>query len=87
MQAHNACMQYTLREIPSALDRALRQRAKREGKSLNRVAVELLSEAAGVTAAKRKRRSLDDLAGTWAKDAATDEALQAQRGIDKGLWR
>ncbi len=41
-------MQYTIRSIPEDLDRVLRQRAKRSGKSLNQVALEVMNTGAGL---------------------------------------
>ena len=32
-------------------------------------------------------RDVSELAGTWVEDAAVDEALGAQRGIDDEMWR
>lgn len=80
-------MQYTLRNIPEHLDQALRERARREGKSLNEVAVEALARAFGLDGNAAVQRNLDDLVGTWIEDPATDEALDAQRAIDPDLWR
>ncbi len=36
-------MQYTVRKVPAALDKAIRGKARAEGKSLNEVAVEALA--------------------------------------------
>jgi plasmid stability protein len=80
-------MQYTLRNIPAAVDRALRQRAKIEGRSLNEVAVEALARATGVLDEEMKHRSLGDLAGTWIPDPDFDAALEEQDRIDEGLWK
>ncbi|HEX7480719.1 MAG TPA: hypothetical protein VF331_23160 [Polyangiales bacterium] len=80
-------MQYTLRGVPRALDRALRQRAKREKKSLNTVALQVLAEAVGIDSPQRKRRTLADLAGSWAEDRAFDESVADQRRVDLELWR
>jgi hypothetical protein len=41
--------QYTIRAIPSKVDKALRKRAQKTGKSLNEVALEALAKGAGVT--------------------------------------
>lgn len=41
-------MQYTLRDIPQAVDSELRRRAKDEGKSLNTIAIEALIRGAGL---------------------------------------
>jgi hypothetical protein len=80
-------MQYTVRGIPSAVDRALRQRARASGKSLNETTVEALAEGTGMTGAPRKRRDLGDVAGTWKADKAVESALAAQDRVDEDLWR
>ena len=80
-------MQYTIRGIPPEVDRALRQRAREEGKSLNEAAKDALAEATGSRSAKRKRRRLRDLVGTWKIDRELKAALADQDKIDPGLWR
>jgi hypothetical protein len=80
-------MQYTIRGIPRAIDSAVRERAKAEGKSLNEVAVEALADGLGLGAQDVVRRDLSDVAGTWRKDAAIESALQAQDRVDRDLWR
>lgn len=90
MQATNAyvaCMQYTLRNIPPALDQALRDRAKREGTSLNEAAITALARALGLDAKPMRCRSLADLVGTWQNDPEFDDAIQDQHSIDRDLWR
>ncbi len=79
-------MQYTLRNIPPELDAALRGRAREEGKSLNRVALEALGRALGVGAGRPIQRDLAAIAGSWIADRETLEALEAQRAIDPALW-
>jgi len=85
--AYNACMQYTLRKVPRAVDSALRRRARTERKSLNRVAVEALARGAGVADAPVAQRDLGDVAGTWREDPEFDRAVTAQHRMEKGLWR
>ena len=80
-------MQYTLRGIPSAVDSAIRERARVAGTSLNEAAIDALAEGAGVTGAPRQRRNLDDIAGTWKADKAVESALAAQDRVDEDLWR
>jgi hypothetical protein len=80
-------MQYTLRGIPAALDEALRERAKAEGKSLNEVAVDALAEGLGLGDADIVRRDLSDVVGTWRKVSAVVSALRALDKIDKALWK
>lgn len=80
-------MQYTIRGIPPAVDEALRERARADGKSLNEAALDALAEGSGVVLTRRKRRDLADVAGTWKAEKAVDAALAAQDWIDEGLWR
>jgi len=80
-------MQYTVRGIPAALDKAMRQRARARGKSLNELAIEALAEGIGLHEALRERRDLSDIVGTWRKDAAVEAALAAQDEIDEHLWK
>jgi plasmid stability protein len=80
-------MQYTIRGVPPAVDSALRARARAAGKSLNEAALDALAEGAGVSGARRKRRSLADVAGSWKRDKQVEAALAAQDRIDDDLWR
>jgi hypothetical protein len=80
-------MQYTVRAVPKPIDEALRRRARAEGKSLNEVALEALAEGLGLRGEPVVRRNLDDIAGTWKKDAAVEAALAAQDQVDEGLWK
>lgn len=80
-------MQYTLRNVPKEVDRALRRRAREQGKSLNEVAVEALAEAVGVGETRRRRRSVADIAGTWVEDPECEAALRDQDRVDPELWR
>jgi plasmid stability protein len=80
-------MQYTLRNIPFGVDRALRQRAKEQHKSLNQVAIEALQRALGLKNEPIQHRDLSDIAGTWVDDPNFDDALKEQDRIDPELWR
>ncbi len=80
-------MQYTIRNVPEALDQALRRAARERGKSLNEVTVEALLRGAGLTGERRRQRDLSDIAGTWNEDPAFDSALAAQDTIDEEMWR
>lgn len=80
-------MQYTLRGIPKRVDRALRRRARTQGKSLNRTAIEALAEGAGLANEARRRRSLGDVAGTWRAERVVEAALAEQDRVDEDLWR
>jgi len=80
-------IQYTVRNIPEHIDRALRARAHRERKSINQVTLELLAEAVGDSTKGPPERNLVSIAGSWASDAETEAALEDQRRIDPELWR
>ena len=84
---YNMCMQYTIRNIPDYLDATLRDLARREGKSLNEVAVAALVSGAGLGERKSVKRDLSDIAGTWQEDSAFDRAIQEQQKIDEAIWQ
>jgi hypothetical protein len=62
--------QYTIRNVPKVVDRALRRRAGRLSKSLNEVAVEALARGAGVEQEAAEHHDVDFLFGSWVEDAA-----------------
>jgi plasmid stability protein len=80
-------MQYTIRNVPHALDKALRRTARKRGKSLNEVAIEALARSAGVSGERDRQRDLGDIAGTWRRDPAFDSAVAAQDTVDEKMWR
>lgn len=77
---------YILQSIPIALDRALRQRARRERKSLNEVALEALRRGLGFDASPVVYHDLDHLIGSWKENPAIDEALADQDRVDTVAW-
>lgn len=79
-------MQYTVRDVPAALDEAIREKARREGRSLNQVTIDALLAAFGL-AGEVRRRDLSDVVGTWHEDPAIDRALADQRRVDPEQWR
>ncbi len=80
-------IQYTVRAIPREVDDKLRQKAKREGKSLNEVALQALATAAGSSSTTQKKRDLSDLIGDWLDDPEFDAAIAAQRVIHPDDWK
>jgi plasmid stability protein len=80
-------MQYTIRGVPEAVNKALRERARVAGKSLNDTAIEALTDGSGMSGIRRRRRDLGDIAGTWKADKDFDAALIEQDKVDKGMWR
>lgn len=79
--------QYTIRNIPDALDRVLRERARRRGISLNETAIEALKRGVGISDTVVEYDDLDDLVGTWKDDAEFDRALADQDAVEPDLWR
>ncbi len=80
-------MQYTLRNVPKDVDRALRSKARREGKTLNDATLEALADGLGLDQVPRRYRSVRDLLGARKPDPALDAALADQRRIDPELWK
>ena len=78
--------QYTIRKVPAAVDAVLREKARRQQRSLNEVALDALRSGAGVEAQTRYH-DLDGIFGSWIEDRAVDEALKDQRRIDENLWK
>jgi hypothetical protein len=78
-------MQYTIRKIPRKLDQALRRKARQEGKSLNAIAIDVLSRGVGINASVIANHDLDFAIGTWVQDAEFDKAIADQRRIDADL--
>ncbi len=83
-----AALQYTVRNIPVHVDRALRRKASEERKSLNEVLRQALIREAGLgESLRRLHADLDTLAGKWVDDPGFDEAIRAQDQVDESLWR
>lgn len=71
--------QYTIRKVSPALDKALRQRAKTTGKSLNTVVLDALNREAGVAgrATPKLHHDLDWLFGSNTMDQKEfDDAMK-----------
>jgi plasmid stability protein len=77
----------TLRNLPREVAKAIRERARKEGVSLNRAVIEFLEEATGFTKTKPKEpvlhHDLDHLFGVWSKEEADefDQFLKEHRSI------
>ena len=81
------CMQYTIRAVPDAIDRALRQRARREARSLNAVVIDALARGLALDAGPARHTDLDHLIGTWQDDPEFDRAVAEFERIDDGSWK
>ncbi len=80
----------TVRNLPPAVAKAVRDRARRENLSLNRAVIRLLEEA---TVEKRSTEAahhdLDHLAGRWSEEEYQQfmAVLAEHRQVDPGMWR
>ncbi|MBL7115690.1 MAG: hypothetical protein ISS35_07975 [Kiritimatiellae bacterium] len=93
LHRYTACMkkpktQYTIRNVPERLDAKLRETAIEYGQSLNEASLAALKKGLGAADAPPPAyHDLDDLAGTWVKDKASERALNEMRQIDKEMWK
>ena len=86
MHKEKALKQYTVRNIPAALDRALREWARRRNVSLNQAIVDAMQRGLGVEE-EYEHDDLDDFIGTWQKDEECEQAFAEQDTVDQDLWR
>src|SRR5205085_4213925 len=79
-------MQYTIRNIPRLLDKALRAKARADGRSLNEAAIAALATGLRLQGQPAKYRDLSRFAATWTEDPAFDEAIADFARINPELW-
>lgn len=80
----------TVRGIDEKTSAALKEKARREGGSINAVALRIIREGLGLE--RRKRvvyEDLDYLAGTWSDKDVTEfeQATSVFEKVDENLWR
>lgn len=80
-------IQYTIRNIPPAVDRVIRKRSEQSGKSFNQTVVELLSLQTFGTTKLPADSGFDWLYNKNTVDASFDEAIDGISQIDKKLWQ
>ncbi|UCF89924.1 MAG: hypothetical protein JSW39_16665 [Desulfobacterales bacterium] len=82
--------QITLRGIDPELEREIRRRAKKSGKSLNRVILDMIckSTESNQRLKKTSAESLRRLAGGWNESDASEflESIKSCEQIDEELW-
>jgi len=83
----SAFKQYTVRNIPRSVDRALKRKALDKGKSLNALILEALSIEAGLAGEPKSYDDLDFLIGSWISDPEVEKALTEQRVVDSKDWK
>jgi hypothetical protein len=80
----------TVRNLPPAVAKAVKDKARRERLSLNQAIVRLLEEATGEKPGKKVvHHDLDHLAGRWSEEEYQQflDALREQRQIDPEMWK
>jgi hypothetical protein len=80
-------MRYTLRNIPKNLDRALRARAKAEGKSLNKTLLDAIGLALGFNRRIREYDDLDWFFGGNSIDDGARRAIAEADVIHRDAWK
>ena len=79
-------IQYTIRNIPPAVDGVIRKRSKQTGKSFNQTVVELLTLQAFGTLRPPTDNSFDWLYGKNTLDKSFDDTIKKISAVDKKLW-
>ncbi len=69
------------------MDRALREKCRREHRSLNDVVIETLRSSVLPPGELPERHDLDDLAGTWVEVPEFDQVIEEQSRVDEEAWR
>jgi len=80
----------TVRNLPPAVARAVKEKARKEKLSLNRAIVRLLEEATGEGGRQKAvHHDLDHLAGRWSEEEYQQflAAVAEQRRIDPEMWK
>jgi hypothetical protein len=81
----------TLRQIPSPVEKAIREKAAREHVSLNKAVVGMLEESVSGRIKQQSQRyhDLDWLCGVWNKKQSDDfqKHLGTTRKIDPAMWQ
>jgi hypothetical protein len=83
--------QITLRGMDPEMEQAIRKTARKSGKSLNRVILDMIRENASYRKSRKisQADSLRTLAGGWSEKDASDflESIKSSEQIDEEMWR
>ncbi len=82
----------TIRGVDPDLAEKLKTTAKKQGKSINQLTIELIKTSLGLNKAKNYSREyddLDDLFGRWSEDEfkTINDQINRERRIDQELWQ
>lgn len=83
---------FTLRNIPTPIDKSLRQIAHKTHKSLNQTAIDLLATATGVCPDKnttKKKRDVSSVFVPWSKEEREEfqKNMKLFDHIDEEMWQ
>jgi hypothetical protein len=82
--------QITIRGIDPQIERKIRRMAKKSGKSLNRVILDMIYQHTGLSKKDKKppADSLRKLAGGWSEKDALEflESIKSCEQIDEEMW-
>jgi hypothetical protein len=78
-------MTISLRNLPVALERAILEKSRRDGLSLNKAVIQLLEQAIEPA---RKNTDFDEFAGSWPAETAAEfeKTLADMRRVDPADW-
>ncbi len=82
----------TIRGLDPDLAENLKSTAKKQGKSINQLTIDLLKAGLGLIKAKKYSREYDDLDGLfgqWSDEEfnAVESKIASERCVDSELWR
>ncbi len=80
-------IQYTIRNIPPAVDKVIRKRSKQLGTSFNQTVVDLLSLQTFGTTTPQTDSTFDWLYNQKTLDNTFDETIKNLSRIDEKLWQ
>jgi hypothetical protein len=83
--------QITLRGIDNETEKKIRREAKRKGKSLNKIILEMINQHRGQKKEKQElpANSLRKLAGGWTQKEADKflDSIKSCEQIDEAMWK
>ena len=83
--------QITLRGIDNETEKKIRREAKKKGKSLNKIILEMIGQRGGQKKEKEElpANSLRRLAGGWSRKEADKflESIKSCEQIDEAMWK
>lgn len=82
-----ALIQYTIRNIPPAVDQVIRKRVAQSGKSFNQTVVDLLALQTFGTTQPKPDQNFNWLFGQNTLDESFDAAISELSQVDDKLWQ